>query len=265
MQALINGIVMAYDEVGSGPAVILIHGFPLCREMWRPQIGALTKAGYRVVLPDLRGFGESDAPEGPYSMPLFADDIVALMDHLEIEKAVIGGMSMGGYVVFNLVERYPERLAGACFLTTRAEADSEEAKARRLYLARELKQRGPQVIADAFETMLFAPSSLTERPKLLAEAFRWMTTTDSRGLAGGLLAMRERKDYSSVMREFRIPALAIGALEDRAAPPDHARAIAAAIPGCSLCLIPEAGHLVNLEYPGPFNDCLLEFFSSLEW
>ena len=126
MNALINGINLAYEDAGSGPAIILIHGFPLCRKMWRPQWYKLPLSGYRVNAPDLRGFGESDAPDGPYSMELYADDLVGLMDHLEIEKAVIGGMSMGGYVLFNLLERYPERVRGAMFITTRANADDEQ-------------------------------------------------------------------------------------------------------------------------------------------
>src|SRR5574340_545815 len=111
MQALINGINLAYDDSGTGIPVLLIHGFPLSRRMWHPQRMTLTAAGYRVITPDLRGFGESDAPDGPYSMELFADDLAALLDHLGIERTVVGGMSMGGYVLLNLLERYPERLS----------------------------------------------------------------------------------------------------------------------------------------------------------
>ncbi|WP_298438631.1 alpha/beta fold hydrolase [Geobacter sp.] len=263
MRAVINGITMAYDDHGSGPAVVLIHGFPLCRRMWHPQIQALTGAGFRVIAPDLRGFGESDAPEGPYSMELFADDVVELLDHLGIDGAVVGGMSMGGYVLLNLLERYRQRLRGAVFITTRATADDEAGRTRRLQLAQEVLRLGPQVVADAFRTLLFAESSLAERPKLVAEVSRWMAATDSRGLAGGLLAMRERRDYTPLLGGFAIPALAIGAAEDRAAPPETARAIAAGIAGCRLCIVPEAGHLANLEQPGAFNDCLLEFLKSL--
>lgn len=263
MNAVINGITMAYDDAGSGPAVVLVHGFPLCRRMWQSQIKALTTAGYRVIIPDLRGFGESDAPEGPYSMDIFADDVVALLDHLQVEKAVVGGMSMGGYVLFNLLERYPQRLAGACFIVTRAGADDEAGKRRRLQLAQDVMRLGPQVVADAFETLLFATESLTERPKLVAEVYGWMVANDSRGLAGGLLAMRERKDYTPLLSGFKLPSLAIGAEGDKAAPPDNARVIAAGVPGCRLCIVPEAGHMANLEHPGAFNACLLEFLREI--
>ncbi len=109
MQAELNGIQLAYDEAGEGPAVLLIHGFPLGRQMWGPQVQALAAAGFRAVAPDLRGFGESEPGAGAGSTDLLADDLIALLDHLGIEKAVVGGMSMGGYVMLNLLARYPER------------------------------------------------------------------------------------------------------------------------------------------------------------
>ncbi len=263
MNAVINGITMAYDDEGSGLPLLLIHGFPLCRRMWDPPLRAVVSAGYRVITPDLRGFGESDSPDGPYSMGLFADDLIGLLDYLGIDRAVVGGMSMGGYVLFNLLERYPERVRGACFLTTRATADDEAGKERRLFLAREVAKFGPQVAADAFEKLLFAEESLAERPKLVNEVYGWMTSNDSRGIAGGLLAMRERKDYSSQLSTLRVSALAIGAEGDKAAPPDYARAIAAGIHGCRLVIIPHAGHMANLENPGAFNAALLEFLAGL--
>jgi pimeloyl-ACP methyl ester carboxylesterase len=259
MRAVINDITLAYEDHGSGPAVLLIHGFPLCRLMWRPQIQALVAAGFRLILPDLRGFGETDAPAGPYSMEIFADDIIALLDTLGIEQAIIGGMSMGGYVLFNLLERYPQRLAGACFIVTRATADDDDGKARRLQLARDVQKFGPQVVADAFEQVLFSEDSLLKRPKLLAEAYGWMTANDTAGIAGGLLAMRERKDYTALLGRITVPALVIGAEEDKVAPPAIGRAIAEGIPGCALEIIRHGGHMVNLEEPGAFNETLLDF------
>ncbi len=259
MRTVINDITLAYEDHGSGPAVLLIHGFPLCRLMWRPQIRALVAAGYRLIIPDLRGFGESDAPAGPYSMEIFADDIIALLDKLKIEQAIIGGMSMGGYVLFNLLERYSHRLAGACFIVTRATADDDDGKARRLQLARDVQKFGPQVVADAFAQILFSEESLLTRPKLLAEVYGWMTANDTAGIAGGLLAMRERKDYTALLARIAVPSLVIGAEGDKVAPPDNGRAIAGAIPGCALEIIRQGGHMVNLEEPGAFNGVLLNF------
>lgn len=264
MNAILNGINLAWDDTGgNGLPLLLIHGFPLCRKMWHPQRTKLSSEGFRIITPDLRGFGESDAVDGPYSVDIFADDIIALLDHLGIDKAVIGGMSMGGYVLFNLLERYPERLAGAAFLVTRATADDEAAKERRLRLAREVMIQGPLVIGQAFAEILFADSTPEERPKLVSEVFGWIAGTDSRGLAGGLLAMRERKDSTALLPSITVPAIAIGAEGDKAAPPDFTRAIAAGIPGCRLAIIAGGGHMVNLELPGDFNRALIDFLREI--
>jgi pimeloyl-ACP methyl ester carboxylesterase len=263
MQADINGISLSYDDVGSGPAVVLLHGFPLCRRMWQPQAAALATAGYRVITPDLRGFGESAASDGPLSMSTYADDVASLLAHLGIEKAVIGGMSMGGYVLLNLVERYPRQLTAAMFLVTRAAADDEPARMRRSSLAAEVAAGRPQTVTDAFEGILFAGGTPVERPELVAEVKSWMIATAPRGLAGGLLAMRDRKDYVDLLPSFDLPALVIGAEADRAVPPEHSRVLAEGLPNARLCMIADAGHMANLERPEAFNACLLEFLRGL--
>ena len=263
MKTLINGFNMAWDDSGSGPALLLIHGFPLNRSMWRPQIATLTAAGYRVITPDLRGFGESDSIDDKYTMDLFADDLVCLLDHLGIGRAVVGGMSMGGYVLLNLLERYLERVTAACFIVTRSGADDETGKERRLNMARDAMEKGSRVVADFFRNILFAEGTVRLMPKLTMEVYDWMTRSNARGLAGGLLAMRERKDYTSLLAGFHLPALIIGAEQDKAVSAEHLQALAAGLPQHKLCLIPEAGHLVNMEQPVAFNNCLLDFLRVL--
>lgn len=257
--AFLNGINLAFDDVGSGPAVLLVHGFPLNRQMWRPQLPILVAAGYRVIAPDLRGFGESDVTEGASSIDLMADDLVELLDHLELPQAVVVGMSMGGYLLFNLLERYPQRVKAAVFTVTRCLPDDAEGRARRRQLADQVLTLGPQVVADLFVELLFAPSTLTTRPRLAEELYGWMVNTASSGLVAGLLAMAQRRDATPLLSSISVPALAIGASDDRACPIEHPRMIAAGIPGCRLCIIPEAGHMVNLEQPGDFNQALLSF------
>jgi 3-oxoadipate enol-lactonase len=257
--ALVNGIMLAYDDVGSGPVVLLIHGFPLNRQMWRPQMAILVAAGYRVIAPDLRGFGDSDVTDAPCSMDLLADDLVELLDHLGVSQAAVVGMSMGGYLLFNLLERYPQRVQAAVFAVTRAVADDAEGRAARRRMADEVAKFGPQVVADRFQQLLFAPGTETERPRLAEDVYGWMVATASSGLAGGLLAMGQRRDATALLPTITAPSLAIGAAQDRACPPEHLQAIADAIPGCRLCIIPGAGHLVNLEQPGDFNRTLLGF------
>lgn len=254
---------LAYDDQGSGPAVILLHGFPLCRAMWQPQLKALSGVGFRVIAPDLRGFGRSPLPPGPVSMDAYADDIIALMDDLGLGRAAVVGMSMGGYVLFNLLERYPRRLAGAVFLVTRAAADDAAGKERRSALARQVEEGRPQAVVEAFREILFASETLTESPQLVARVRGWLEATPAAGMIGGLLAMRERRDALSLLPDIRVPALVLGAMEDRAVPAEHSRVIAEGIPGARLELLSGAGHLANLEVPNAVNALLLEFLENL--
>jgi len=264
LKSIINGINMAWDDSGAGPAVCLIHGFPLNRKMWAPQVSALTAAGYRVVTPDLRGFGESEALESEYFIDQFADDTVALFDHLGIASAVVGGMSMGGYVLQNLLERYPDKVLAACFIATRSGADDEAGKERRLKLAEDVMKSGSQTIADIFVKLLFAEQTEVIHPELVGNVLRLMLDNDPRGLAGALLAMRERKDYSPLLSRFLQTSLIIGAVQDKAVNPEQIGILVESLPNNRLCMIPDAGHMVNLEQPEAFNRCLLDFMKSLQ-
>lgn len=257
--AFINGINLTWDDTGNGPPVLLIHGFPLCRMLWRPQAKALTAAGYRVLAPDLRGFGQSDAGSNTGSMEQYADDLIELLDHLGIEQVTAVGMSMGGYVLFNLLERYPGRISAAVFAVTRSLPDDDAGRQRRRQLAQAALQQGPQAVADPFLELLFAPQTRIDRPRLAEEVYGWMVNSPTAGLTAGLLAMAQRRDATQLLGGIRIPALAIGAELDRAIPPEHSSMIAEAIHGCKLAVIPDAGHLVNLEHSGAFNRVLLEF------
>lgn len=253
--------MLTFDETGSGLPVVLIHGFPLCRQMWQPQIEALAPAGCRVVAPDLPGFGASPPLAGTVSMGKYADAVIGLLDRLGIGQAVIGGMSMGGYVLLNLAERYPQRLLAALYLVTRAAADDAAGKVRRGDLAGAVRDGDREVVPEAFERLLFAPGVAQNRPELIAEVRRWMDAASPAGVVGGLLAMRNRKDYVKLLPKLQIPALVIGAGQDLAIPPMHAETLAAGLPGAELHIIPEAGHMANLEQPAAFNRILLEFLA----
>ncbi len=263
MKTRINGLELAYTDQGHGPAVILIHGFPLDRSMWQPQVNSLTSAGFRVIAPDLRGFGESAAPSGDYSMDAFADDTAALMAQLGIGRAVVGGMSMGGYVLFNLLTRYPHKVAGAAFLLTRSSADDEAGKARRAEMAQAVRRGRRQEVEKVFADLLFAPETPEKNPALVERVKEMMARASDAGLAGALLAMSERPDFSGRLPQFDLPALVIGAREDRAVPADTIAPFAAALPKGSSCLIAGAGHLANLEREQAFNDCLLKFLRKI--
>lgn len=252
-------MTLIFDDTATGLPVLLIHGFPLSRQMWRPQVEALTKAGYRVITPDLPGFGESKPLAGVASMAAYADAVIALLDKLGIDRAVVGGMSMGGYVLLNLAERYPRRLLAALYIVTRAAADDGPGKARRGDLAGAVRGGDREVVPEAFEKLLFAPETTKKRPELVAAVRQWMDAAAPEGVVGGLLAMRDRKDYLDLLPTFDLPSLVIGATEDAAVPPAHAEVLAAGLPDADLHIIPRAGHMANLEQPAVFNLILLDF------
>ena len=259
MQATLNGVELAYDEAGEGPAVLLIHGFPLCRKMWGPQMQALADAGFRVVVPDLRGFGKSEAGSETGATDLLADDLIALLDHLGIEKAVVGGMSMGGYVMLNLLTRYPERFSAACFIVTRADADDDTARGKRNHLISEIQAGRPEVVPNAFTPLIFADRTVAERADLVEEVRGWMTATSPAGFVVGLEAIRDRKDSSTLLPQLKVPVLVMGAKEDKAIPPEKSQEMAEQIPGARLCMVAGAGHMVNMEQPDAFNTGLIDF------
>ncbi|KIH76164.1 Pimeloyl-ACP methyl ester carboxylesterase [Geoalkalibacter ferrihydriticus] len=259
MHTTINNLRIAYTDEGSGPAVVLIHGFPLSRAMWQPQVAALSAAGFRVVAPDLRGFGDSEAPREGYSMDQFADDIVALMNHLGIGRAVVGGMSMGGYILLNLLKRHPRKVAGAAFLLTRCNADDAAGKTRRAELAAKVRAGERALVEKAFADILFAPRTLKEQPQIVDTVRSWIQKTSIAGLAGSLEAMAQRPDYCARLGEFDHPALVMGADDDQIVPPETIGPFATALPNSTSCVIPGAGHMANLEQPQSVNACLLKF------
>jgi len=259
MELTVNGIKMAYDDLGEGPAILLIHGFPLNRQMWQAQAGPIAQAGYRVIAPDLRGFGASDAPPDGYSMDGFADDLVALLDGLQIDRAVVCGMSMGGYILLDLLERYPQRVGAACFIATKSSADDEEGRARRSAMAAQAERLGANPIIKNFAELLFAPDTMHTNPALIAQVTAWMRATPPCALAGGLLAMRDRKDYTPLLPGFPQPSLVMVGSEDRAASHTAIELFNAGLPRCQSHVIARAGHMVNLEQPREFNDLLFRF------
>lgn len=259
MKACINGRQIAYSDEGQGPTILLIHGFPLSRAMWAPQIEALTAAGYRVIAPDLPGFGESECGEQAYTMDRLADDIAQLMPHLGVGRAVVGGMSMGGYILLNLLERHPKRVAGAAFLLTRSSADDNTGKKKREEMAEAVRQGRRQQVIDTFTQLVFAPHTLEQKPALVNQVRQMMEKASDDGLIGALLAMRDRPDYSDRLNQIRVPCVVVGANEDRAVPPDTIAPFAEALPEGRACMIEGAGHMANLEQPEALNQCLADF------
>jgi len=249
-----------YEEAGSGLPLILIHGFPLSGGIWREQLSGLA-GKFRVIAPDLRGFGRSTPADLPCSMDIYADDTIMLMDHLGIESAAVCGMSMGGYVLLNLLERYPERVNSACFMVTKGGADDAEGRSRRTALAEEIVKAGSKAAADAFSRVLFAPGTAAKNPEMVAQVHEMMLDASPAGLVSGLLAMRDRSDYSRKLGKIRVRSLVIGAEDDLAIPVEESRKLATGLHNATLKMISEAGHMVMLEQPEAVNRALMEFLA----
>ncbi len=259
MEANLNGIRVRFDDVGTGPVVLLLHAFPLSAAMWQPQIEAL-RSRYRVIAPDLRGFGGSDAPPGPYSMDTLADDAAALLEHLGVSRAVVAGLSMGGYIAFAFWRRHRDRVAALVLADTRAGADSEEGRATREVNARLAEEQGAGAIADKLIPNLVAPGA----SQAVRDTLRALITANSPdGIAGALRGMAARPDSSPDLPGIDVPVLIIVGEEDGLTPPVESERMAAALPDATLARIPGAGHLSNLEQPEAFNAALLAFLERL--
>jgi len=258
-------MLLAFTDEGAGPAVVLLHGFPLDRTMWADQVPALVPE-HRVVVPDLRGHGESPAPDSVYAMEQMAEDVVELLDGLALtEPVVFAGLSMGGYVALALAAHHPERVRALILADTRAANDAPEAAANREVNARSVLAAGhPKALVESMIPKLFAPSSLRDRPELVARLRGAMEATSAAGVAGALRGMAMRPDRRPELGSIAAPTLVVVGEHDAVSPPDEARAIAEALPNGRLVTIPGAGHLSPCENPGAFNAAALDFLRGLD-
>lgn len=249
METTINGIRLRYADVGSGPPLLLVHAFPLSGAMWRHQVDFF-QGRHRLIVPDLRGFGGSDAPPGPYLMDELADDLAALLDQLGVAQATVCGLSMGGYITFALLRRHQERISALILADTKAGADGVEAQAAREVNARLAEEQGPAALAEKLIPGLVAPRA----PAALRDELRALIVANSAdGIAGALRGMARRPDSFETLRQVRVPALFIVGEEDALTPAAEATAMHMATPGSSVAIIPGAGHLSAIEQPAAFN------------
>ena len=260
MKARIDGVEIEYDVRGEGAPLLLLHAFPLGLFMWETQVEALS-ATHRVVRFDARGFGGSAAGEGPLTMERIADDGAFLLDHLGIERAVVGGCSMGGYAAFAFVRRHPQRLAGLILQDTRAGADSAEARASRATLAAKVLAEGASAAVAAFLPKLLGETTQRERLALVASVRERILGTPPQGIASALHGLAARADSRETLPTIAVPTLVLVGAEDVLTPPSEAATMAAAIPRARLDVIPAAGHLANLENPGAVNAALRAFLA----
>jgi pimeloyl-ACP methyl ester carboxylesterase len=262
MKVNVNGVLLAYTDQGEGTPVVFLHAYPLGRAMWEPQVRALSPV-CRVIAPDLRGHGESDAPLWLTTMDTFIEDVRGLLDRLSIREAVLAGLSMGGYIAFGFYRKYRDRVKGLILADTRAQADTPEARRSRFEAAQSAYQKGAGVIADLMIPKLFGPAAYAGRPELVEMVRRMILTTPVSGIVCDLMALSERPDSVPLLLEIGCPTLIIVGEQDGLTPPDVARFMAERIPGAGLEVIPGSGHLPNLENPEAFNRAVRRFIESL--
>jgi 3-oxoadipate enol-lactonase len=248
------------DNKLPGIAVIFIHGFPFSSEMWKEQASALA-ASFRVITYDIRGHGKSDAGDGQYSIDLFADDLLALIDLTGLEKVVLCGLSMGGYIALRAMEKFPERIAGLILCDTQSKADGNEAKIKRFETIKLVRTEGVEKFAGEFVKKIFAPSSLENKIPGVEMISNIIKSNSVNGICGTLLALAARTDTSESLKNIKVPALIITGKEDKITTPAEAEFMHQQITGSELQLLPGAAHLSNLENQNGFNEALAKFLS----
>lgn len=268
----------AFDDLGDGGAIVLLHGFPLNRSMWLEQIDFLSARGYRVIAPDLRGLGanvaqtsvgESSSEDHRLkSVPLvtmeaMARDVAALMDELKIESAVICGLSMGCYVAFEFIQLFPSRVNALVLCGPRAQGPDEAERASREAQAQRVLHEGMNFAVESISKNLLAAATIKDKPNVVARVTEMVLQTDPRGAAAAQRGMAMRRDYSDDLGKISVPTLVVAGSEDGVRKPQDAEFIQCGIVGSRSVMIEDAGHLMNMEQPEEFNDTLLEFLGTL--
>jgi pimeloyl-ACP methyl ester carboxylesterase len=258
---LAGGLEVEYDETGRGLPLLFIHGWPHNRTLWAGQMSGLATQA-RCLAPDLRGFGGSSVME-PYSIAQYADDLAALLDARGIERAVVCGLSMGGYVALAMLRQHRPLLRGLILTSTRATADTAEAREKRARLIAFVEEHGVEALAGRQLRAMVGSTTFESRASVRESLREMMAGAPTAGVIGALRAMAERPDATDLLPTIDIPTLVVGGAEDGFTPPDELRAMAARIPRSRFELLAGGGHVCAYERPGAFNHVVGEFLSGL--
>lgn len=258
-------MAMNYVERGTpgGTPVVFIHGFPFSLEMWEPQMRALPN-NFRAIAYDIRGHGQSDIGDGQYSIEFFVDDLISLLDHLVVSKAIVCGLSMGGYIALRAYERHPDRFAGLVLCDTKSEADSNEGKIKRAESLEAVKVYGVGQFAEGFVKNVFAPQTLVSNSSVVESIRTIIKGNAAIGIGGTLLALASRTDTTAVLAKISVPTLILCGEHDILTPPGDSESMHRQIKGSEFHVIANAAHLSNIENPGAFNDTLISFLKSIK-
>jgi pimeloyl-ACP methyl ester carboxylesterase len=261
----INNQIVSYIDEGStnSPTIIFIHGFPLNKSMWKKQVEIL-KENYRVIAYDIRGHGNTDVGNDNFSIELFVNDLLSLMDTLKIDKTILCGFSMGGYIALNAIENYPERFIALLLCDTNCTEDKPEAKEKRMKAIESIKEKGLEQYAEESLKKLFAPISFSKHIEEIAIAREMIMKTSKQSLYKTLHALTERKETCSKLHEIKVQVLIMVGKEDEITPPDVALMMHEKIKDSIIHIVDNAGHLSNMENSREFNNQLSGFLSLIK-
>ncbi len=261
----INNLVVSYTDDGpeNAATIIFIHGFPLNKTMWRNQVEAL-KETYRVITYDVRGHGTSNNGTDNFSIDLFVNDLIGLMDALEIDKTILCGISMGGYIALKAIENHPKRFKALILCDTSSAADLPETITHRMRTIEIMEEGTVGKYADESLKKLFADDTYSKSSALVETVRQMIVNTSKPSLCKTLRALAEREESWSKLREIKVPVLIMVGREDKITPPAEAKFIHEKVKGSHLQIIENAGHLSNMEHPVEFNDHLKKFLSSIK-
>jgi pimeloyl-ACP methyl ester carboxylesterase len=254
---------MAVEDHGTGLPVVLLHAFPLDHRMWRHSTEILGD-DFRLITPDMRGFGKSDTTQGEVTMEQFADDLHTLLAAMKIDTPIaLCGLSMGGYIALEFARKYSDRLAGLILCDTRAEPDAPEKAENRRTIAAKLPSRGVREMVENMIPNLFCEDSLKNHAEMVTAARDRMLEQDPHGVAAAARGMAARRDSTDLLPTIGCPTLVVCGENDSITPPDEMRRMSEKIPNATFEIIPMASHLSPLESPIELNRALLRFLKPL--
>ena len=258
-----SGGPMSYSERGAGKdPVVLLHAFPLNGRMWAPQMKALADRR-RVIAPDYPGFGRSPRPPAQPDVRYYAEQVRELLDTLKLDRVILGGLSMGGYIVFACLRLFPDRIRALLLANTRPDSDPEEAREARREVACRVAEEGIEVLPKLQMERLLAPDTLKNKKDLVASVRHMILESSPDGVVAALGAMRERPDSTELLGKINVPTLVVGGMEDDLSTPEIMEEMAKNIPNSRHLSLPKAAHLSNLEAPDEFNAALREFLEEV--
>ena len=259
-QIHLRGIQVNYEDQGGGDPIVFVHGHPFDHTMWKYQVSRFSPA-YRLVMPDLRGYGKTDVTPGRVMMDEMALDILHLLEALQIESPILCGLSMGGQIVLEFYRLFPDKVKALVIVDSDARGETADSRRQRFEKVDLILRSGMKKHTDDTIHQYIAPASLNNIP-VYTHLYDMMSQTSAEGAAAAHRGRAERRDHSSFLPQIKVPTLVVVGDEDFFTPPEIAKLMSDKIPGASLARIPGAGHLPNMETPDAFNDILYDFLTA---